>query len=264
MINLMGPKIVIFDLETLPNLKEALKVWPQLSSFPGKTLRAQVSTIICAGFKIYGKRKTECINAWDFKEWKKDVNNDYKVCEAIYNILKDADAVVTHNGKRFDWKFLQTRLLKNGFPPLAKTHHIDTKQIASSNAYFFNNRLGNIGEFLVDEKKLDHEGWELWVRVYNKERSAMNKMERYCKQDVKLLEKIFKKLLPFVNNMPNYNLYYDPSIGFNKNVCPNCQSTRLESKGYRHTKTQTYKRYICRDCGTYSRTDKKDRMPRTL
>lgn len=155
------PVIVLFDLETLPNLQEALKVWPQLSQYPGKTLRATVSTIICAGWKIYGEKKVHCINAWDFKRWNKDVNDDYDVCKAIYDVLSKADAVVTHNGKRFDWKFLQTRLRKHKLSYLTKIPHIDTKELASRNMYAFNNRLGYLGEQFSKENKMEHEGWDL-------------------------------------------------------------------------------------------------------
>jgi len=129
----MKPKIIIFDLETMPNLKEALKVWPQLSQYPGKTLRASITSIICAGWKYHNEKKTHCINAWDFKNWKTNVNDDMEVCKAIREVLEDADAVVTHNGTRFDWKYLQTRLLINGLKPLPKIPHIDTCTIASRN-----------------------------------------------------------------------------------------------------------------------------------
>ncbi len=170
------PKIVIFDLETLPNLPEALKVWPSLSTYPGQTLRATVSTIICGGWKIYGKKQVHCINAWDFSRWEKDVNDDYFVVKALHKVLYDADAVVTHNGKNFDWKFLQTRLMYHGLQPLHKIRHLDTKELAKRNLYSFNNRLGTIGEWLVNDKKRWHEGWGLWVKVYGHDPTAMAKM----------------------------------------------------------------------------------------
>lgn len=255
------PKIIIFDLETLPNLEEALRVWPQLSAFPGRTLKATVSTIICAGWKVYGENKTHCINAWDFSRWKSNVNDDYSVCREIYNVIKEADAVVTHNGKRFDWKFLQTRLLFHGLGPLPKIHHIDTKETSSRYIYSFNNRLGYLGETFVNDKKLDHEGWDLWVNVWHKKKESMDLMTKYCKQDVDLLEKMFVKLKPFITHIPNYNNFLNTT---GKMLCPSCGSTRLHNKGYRYTQTKVYKRYKCRDCKSYSRTDSYDKSPRVI
>lgn len=253
-----APKIVVFDLETLPNLQEALKFWTQLSQWPGKTLRANITSIICAGWKYLDGSKTHCINAWDYPAWKKDVNNDYYVCREIYNIIKNADAVVTHNGIRFDWKFLQTRLVFHGFDPLRDIPHIDTKKIASKNLFVINNRLGTLGKFFVQDNKLENGGWQLWIDTWHRCPKALKKMERYCKQDVKLLEKLYKKLRPFAKNIPNHNLYTD------EQVCTHCGSENIIRNGWHYTKTRIYQRIACKDCGGNSRLDAKNKNPRSI
>lgn len=255
------PRIVLFDLETIPNLPKALEVWPGLSAYPGLTLKATISTIICAGYKIFGQSKTHCINAWDFKNWNKDINDDYEVVKAISDVLQTADAVVTHNGKRFDWKFLQTRIMHHKLPPLPKIKHMDTKQLAKQHLFAFNNRLNTVGELLAEEKKLSHEGWELWVKVCRKDQTAMNKMEKYCKQDVNLLEKVYKRLIPLIGNIPNYNRF---SLAGHKDQCPMCGSTRLMKWGYYYTKTMVYQRLRCKDCHGTSRVDASGKNPRSL
>ncbi len=256
-----GPKITIFDLETLPNMKEAMKVWPQLSNYPGLTLKATITSIICMGWKRYGEKKTHCINAWDYSaRWKKDVNDDYELVKAARDVLKDSDAVITYNGKRFDWKHLQTRILYHGLEPLHNIHHIDAMQVAKRHLYAFNNRLTTIAQLTTDDDKLDHgEGWDLWVKVSERDPKAMKLMEKYCKQDVVVLEKVYNVLRPLINNIPNHNIYTHA-----ERVCPNCGSMRIISNGWRTTKTGRYKRYLCQNCGTSSRTDTKDQMPRTF
>lgn len=254
------PKIILFDLETLPDLPQALKVWPQLSSYPGKTLRATVSSIICAGWKEYGSNKTHCINAWDFKSWNEDVNDDGAVCREMHRILDNADAVVTHNGKRFDWKFIQTRFLKHKLRPLDKPLHIDTKSLASSNLFSFNNRLGYIGEEFVGERKLEHEGWELWVKVHQRDPQAMQTMTDYCIQDVDLLERVYDLLRPFSKAIPNHNLWKDEDD--DSILCPNCGSSHTIKWGTRVAKTAVYQRMLCKSCGNYFRLDAKGKKPR--
>lgn len=252
---------MFWDLETLPDQTELLKVYPKLGDYPGLTLKATITSIICFGYKILGDPNVKCISAWDFPDlWNQNVNDDSALVKAAYEILKDADAVITHNGKRFDWKFMQTRLLKYGLPPLAKIHHVDTCAVSKSNLLMFNNRLSTVGKFLTDEDKLENGGWDLWVRVHQRDPEAMQLMVDYCKQDVALLEKVFKRLRPLVTNLPNHNLF---TIG-KENVCPNCGSTRLHAHGYRTTKVKTYRRYLCIDCKTTSRTDVEDRMPRSI
>lgn len=254
-----APEIIVFDLETMPDLTEALKVWPQLSDYPGKTLRATITSIICFGYKYLGEKQTHCINAWDFPEWKKNKNNDKRLVKAAYDILSKADAIVTQNGKRFDWKYLQTRLLKHGFPPLHHIPHIDTKALASQNLFSFNNRLGYMGEWMVNDKKLDHQGWDLWVDVYNDKNAAKKLMTKYCKQDVALTEKVFNKLRPFATNLPNHNLWSD-----DKRVCPTCGNKSLKSYGWRHTKTKSYQRLRCRKCNSFMRLDARNQNPRSI
>lgn len=93
----------------------------------------------------------------------------------------------------------------------------------------------------------------------------MNLMAKYCKQDVDLLGQAFRKLLPIIPNLPNFNLFRSTKLMIDgSKVCPNCGSQRLKSNGYRYTKTSSYQRLICRDCNTWSRVDIKGNNPRTL
>lgn len=223
-------------------------------------MKATITTIICAGWKELGKKRVHCINAWDFPEWQKDINNDKKVCEAIYEVLKDADAVITHNGIRFDWKHLQTRLMVNGFPPLPKVKHIDTCKVARANLLSFNNRLGYLGEWLVKDSKLENGGWELWVKVSKRIKKAQKLMTRYCKQDVELLEKVFIKLRPFIKNLPNQNIDKSTQKMIDGvEVCPTCSSTDVIKNGWAYTASTKYPRFFCKQCKSYSRGNAQER-----
>lgn len=256
-----APRIVLFDLETLPNMEEAMKVFPQIGAYPGLTLKAQINSIICCGYKVLSDNAiTACINAWDFEPWQRDVNDDSEVVRAVYEVLKDADCVVTHNGRRFDWKFLQTRLLKHGFDPLHKIPHVDTCAVAKANLMTFNNRLGNVSEFLGLDKKMENGGWDLWVRVRRRDPEAMKIMTEYCMKDVDVLEGVFKRLRPLIKEIPNHNLF-NIAVGM-KNACPKCGSTRLKPQGHRYNATTIRKRWKCGDCGAMSSTDATDRLPR--
>jgi DNA polymerase elongation subunit (family B) len=255
------PKIILFDIETLPDLKEVMKVIPQIGAYPGLTLKATLNSVICFGYKVFAEDdKPKCINAWDFKPWAKDVNNDYEIVKAAREILSEADAVVTHNGRRFDWKFLQTRLIYHKLPPLPKIPHIDTCALAKSNLFLFNNRLNTLAKFLTSEEKMENGGWDLWFKVLNRDPKSMRIMTDYCKQDVNVLEKVFKVLRPFCTQIPNYNLFG----GHKKNVCPSCGSSRLRGLGWRYTKTTSYRRFICLDCSSFSRTDISEKLPRSI
>ena len=255
------PKIILYDLETLPILSQVMKVFTGLSAYPGLTLKASINSVICFGYREFGvDDKAKCLKAWDFKAWNKDVNNDYDLLVKAREILSEADAVVTHNGKRFDQKFFNTRLLINGLKPLHKIPHIDTCQLAKQHLYLFNNRLGTLGEFLAGDKKMDTGGWSLWEKVMAKEAKSMRLMADYCKQDVDLLCKVFKKLRPFATNIPNYNLFTDVK----RDVCSHCGSTRVNKHGLAYTKTSVRQRYQCLDCNGTMSSNIKGKFLRSL
>lgn len=253
------PRIILFDLEILPDLASVLKHWCQLEYTKSGTLKASVTSIICAGWKVFGRDEpVNCVSAWDFPEWERDVNDDRLVCAQIANVLRNADCVITHNGKRFDWKYLQTRLLKHKLDPLPKIHHVDTCVEMKRELFIFNNKLQTASEFFSVRKKLDHEGWGLWCKVHARDKKATEQMTAYCKQDVVALEDVFREIRPIVKGLPNHNLFSP----YKEKVCPKCGGTRLHSEGKRYTHTRVYNRYVCKDCRSWFRTDLGDELPR--
>lgn len=251
-----GPKILFFDLETLPNLQEGLKVWNQMSDYPGRSLKADISTIICFGYMWIGEKKASCKSLWDFKAWNKNVNNDLPLIKFAHSVISKADVIVTHNGARFDYPFLNTRIQyhrSRGHKDLTlipKIPHVDTCRILKRNFFLFNNRLNTAGKFLKQGEKLKHSGWDLWVDVHNKDQKAMNKMVKYCKQDVKLLSQVFNEIRSVAKELPNMNLFTD------KPACPRCGSHALQSRGSGVTISKRVQRYQCTDCGHWSQSDK--------
>lgn len=194
---------------------------------------------------MLGEGKVACLNAWDFPQWKRDVNDDRALVTEFRRILMQADGVITHNGKRFDWKFLQSRLLAHGLKPLPEIPHVDTCALARSNVFFLNNRLKTLASELTETEKMSTGGWDLWKQVAERKPSAMKKMVAYCKQDVRALEEVFLALRPFAKQLPNHRLWSGDA-----DSCPRCGSYSLQPNGVRVTQTQKYQRLNCRDCGT--------------
>ena len=112
----------------------------------------------------------------------------------------------------------------------------------------FNNGLNTLAKFMTSEQKLENGGWDLWVKVLQRDKKSMDLMERYCKQDVETLQAVFKKLLPMINKIPSYNTFKT----HDKDVCPNCGSTRQQKNGVRTTMHAVFQRFRCLDCGKSS------------
>lgn len=242
-----GPKIVLWDLETLANLSQVMRVFPRLSDFNGRTLKASINSVICFGYKWLGQKRAKVVSAWDYDNWDRDVNDDYPIVKAAHDILHQCDAMVTHNGKKFDLKFLNTRILYHkkkhkSLKPLIDIKHIDTCQLARHKLFLFSNRLNDVAEFLGCQKKLENGGWDLWVNVLNRHKPSQTLMAKYCKQDVVVLEEVFNKLRG-MSLLPNYHLF-----GSDKNLCNQCGSGELIKWGFYYTKKNRFQRFRCKDC----------------
>jgi DNA polymerase elongation subunit (family B) len=235
------PKILCIDIENAPNLY------------------ANLGAMLCVGYKELDKREVKCVSAWDFPNWKKDIFDDRAICKFISKEFADADGFIYHYGQRHDLPYINSRLTLHGFPPLPKVASIDTWRVARDNLKLRSNRLKSIAEFFGVATK-QHVGWQLWLDVMNKKPSACKKMTEYCKQDVRALEAVYLKLLPFTRCVPNYNLFTTEE----KPICHNCGSLRIGSQGWVATKTMRYRRYRCRDCHSTGRYDNHGRKPRTV
>lgn len=244
------PKIVLFDLETMSDLEQIFKRIPSIGAWPGRTLKGDMMSIVNFGYKYLGEKETHCIANWELAS---DINDDAALVHMAYEILKDADGIVTHNGKQFDIKVLNTRLAKYGLPPVPKMPHADTKVIAKRGLSLYSNSLNEVASFFNLEQKMENGGWNLWVQVHKGNKQAQKLMVEYCKQDVNVLEQVFTALLPYAKSseIPNYNLFTDGI------VCPSCGSGTVEKHGMRANSTRKIQRYRCRSCGaTHSATAK--------
>jgi predicted SprT family Zn-dependent metalloprotease len=85
----------------------------------------------------------------------------------------------------------------------------------------------------------------------NGDDAAWRLMERYNKQDVVLLEKLYYRMMPWIDEHPNAALYM-PNTDILK--CTNCGSEQVHKRGIQATRTHQYQRYRCDDCKTWMRS----------
>ena len=69
-------------------------------------------------------------------------------------------------------------------------------------------------------------------------------------QDVILLEEVYLKLRPWMNNHPNLGVFdVEPEPS-----CPKCGSTDLHWRGYATTQAGKFHRFQCQGCGGWGRS----------
>jgi hypothetical protein len=156
--------------------------------------------------------------------------------------------VVAHNGDSFDIKKINARLMVYSIPPPAPYRTIDTKKVAKSVACFDSNSLENLGTDLEEGEKIKHRGFDMWLGCMAKNQNDWDDMKRYNMQDVVLLEKVYKRLRPWVKNHPNMGVYSDDK------VCPKCGSEDIHHRGYGFNNSGKFQRICCSSCGAWSRS----------
>lgn len=243
---------MFWDLETSHNLVASFTLRPEYINYENII---KERSIICASWKFMGEDEIYSVSVTDdIKAFRKDRHNDKKVLLKLKKAIESADALVAHNGDRFDLKYFNTRLLYHNIDPIDKPLTIDTLKVARRNFNFNSNRLDYIGQYLGCGKKIKTSN-PMWLCIVNssvpvKEALKLTaEMVKYNRQDVLLLEKVFYALRPYITNLPNQNLYHDSPIC----LCPTCGSDNIARAGTRKTKTAVYQRLRCSGCATHFR-----------
>ncbi len=176
-------------------------------------------------------------------------DNDKELVKTIWGLLNRADVVVGHNSDRFDLRKLNSRFIYYGLGPPAPYKTVDTKKASCRVASNTSNKLNDLGKKYQIGKKIEHEGFELWVKCMSGDPQAWQHMIKYNKQDVVLLEKLYDFLLPWIPNHPNVSV-----ISGIANVCPKCGKTGFNKEGIYHNKTTKYQVWRCKNCRAQLRT----------
>ena len=238
-MTLSKPNILQIDIETSPH---TAYVWGLFKETVPIQRLIETGRVMCFAAKWYGTKEVLFSSEWG--------DGHESMIHRAHSLLNEADGVVHYNGNKFDIPTLNKEFVGYGLPPTAPAKHMDLYKVVRSSFRFPSNKLDYVAQHLGLGKKTAHEGFELWVKCMYGDKVAQRKMERYNIQDVRLLEKLYVRLLPWIHNHPNYALY-NPELA--RPVCPNCGSHHLHSRGTYSTKTMNYQRYQCQNCGTWTR-----------
>jgi DNA polymerase elongation subunit (family B) len=155
------PKILVFDIETFPL---EVRVW-RLGDQRVNVDQIIKDSSVCAWAAKWLGSPASKVQYRDTRS-NKDVRNDRNILEPLWELLDEADIVITQNGQSFDSRVLNARFIQYGMKPPKPYRHLDTYKIAKAAAEFTSHKL----EYLTDKlctkyKKLSHKkfpGRSLW------------------------------------------------------------------------------------------------------
>lgn len=247
--NKVNTDILIYDIEVLSSMS------------------ADCGSICCMSYKYLGDKKIHTISIDQYpKTYNTNVFDDSKILPKIREVLDSAAVLVGHNAKvrgnkrwgGFDLKFINTRLILHGLPPITHKSQVDTySDMARPKLLFRSDKLSELGKSLKAPKHLledknDMQFPQDWNKVIIKVPGAMTKMKKRNKADVLLTEFVYNKLKPVYEAHPNVGLLQ----GVDKRLfpCPQCGST---AKVHNHKKEvyattrSIVQRLVCRACNVY-------------
>lgn len=234
-------RIICWDLETAPNLVTAHQLFNERGLPTSSIVREKY--IICGAWKVYGDSAVYSVAVDPRKP-----QDDRKVVHALYKVLSSADAVVAHYGDAFDMRMFNARAIFHGLAPLPPVTQIDTYKIAKSKFKFNSNRLDYLGAYLGLGRKRKTEG-QLWDDCMAGNVKALDEMQRYNKQDVSLLERVFLRLYPYTRMRINLGALTPGATPHER--CGHCGSADMKYMGTQLMRTRFHEFYQCGNCGAW-------------
>lgn len=236
------PRILSLDIECTP-----IKGWVWGPYEQNLIRTIQDWYMLSFAYKWVDEKTTHVKALPDYKGYKKGSCNDRALVTDLAELFNQADIIIAHNGDAFDIKKSNARFLAHGIPVPSHYRTIDTLKVARKHFKMTYNKLDTLGEYLGVGKKLPHAGFDLWEGCMNGDPNSWKTMKAYNKQDVVLLEEVYLKLRPWIDNHPNLLTFSEEeTVG-----CTNCASTDLVSHGFRFAQGTKYRRLQCGECGAW-------------
>ncbi len=235
-----SPRTLIWDIETSPILGYTWGIWQQ------NVINVKDDwQILTVAWKWLGDKKVHCLGQDDMPGYKPGANNDLEIVKVIHKLLDEADIAISHNGKSFDERKAQARMMIHKMSPPSPFKSIDTLQAAKRYGAFTSNKLKYLASDLKVSQKGDPGGFETWLGCMAGDKKAWKKMKKYNLQDIPPLEEIYIQLRPWITNHPNM-----ARIADRPDACPKCGvEGKMQSRGTRVTNVCKYRRFQCTSCG---------------
>ncbi len=242
-----APRILVIDIETAPIELLGWKIWEE--NFSVDQI-GQDWSILSYAAKWVGERKV--IFEQTGGRGAAKVRNDDILMPGLWRLMNEAQIVVAQNGKRFDIRKINYRLIRAGLTPYSPVRVIDTLTESRKLFAATSHKLAYMSEHLTDTPKDKHKrfpGFELWLECLKDNPAAWAEMRKYNIRDILATEKLYLRMRPWIANHPNLGAYNKEAGG----NCPKCGSVKLRHTGHITMQVGVYAEYQCRSCGGWSR-----------
>ena len=232
-----GVKILLLDVETAPLSGAIWSIWQQ-----GISLNQIQNDWFILSYSASWLGSGEVM--YEDLRGIVDKEDDTKLLQSLWNLLDEASIVVAHNGRKFDCKKINARLILNGFSKPSPYRIVDTLELVKKEFAFTSAKLEYLTDKLCSEKKQKHDkypGYTLWAECLKDNLDAWKCMEEYNKADVTSLEELYHVLSSWCA-LPNYDVYLDDVDMSDWEETGYCYTNLAKYQVYRHKVTGQQKR----------------------
>ena len=245
-----GVKILTIDIENSPSLAHVWGLWNNNVSL---SQLMEAGEVISFAAKWAGN--DEVMFHSNFHD------GHAAMIKRAYELVNEADVIVGYNSQGFDMKHLQREFVVAGYAPTTPYKNVDLLHAVKRNFRFVSNKLDYVVQELKLGAKTQHAGHTLWVQCMAGDKDAWDKMREYNIQDVVITEKLYYRILPWIEKHPHMGMYLDAD----KDRCPFCLSTsfteqEVSAKAY----VSTYALFRCDECSGLFKSTGRARVPDRL
>jgi hypothetical protein len=244
-------KRVFWDIETSPNVGFHWGIGNKVRLTHDNIIHE--GQIMCICWKWQDKKN---VNALRWLDDGKLLTDRFMVKE-FEKVIHEADELVAHYGDGFDLKWFNARHLFHNLAPIPASKTADTYKMASRHFRLNCHKLDYIAGLLFGEHKIktDFEWWRQCHPMTQPDRTArrtaLDKMVRYCKKDVVLVEKVWGELAMYDPPGTHAGVFLRGDQ-FYKWTCPRCSSEAVFKSKTRVTAKGTIQHQMkCKECGGY-------------
>ena len=229
------PRVLTWDLETSPAIVYSWALYNQNHS---TNQIIEPSRVLCFAAKWLDEKRTHF--------YSEHHDGHREMVLAAWDMLNDADIVISYNGMGFDAKHMNREFMLAGLGPVSPYQDIDLLRINRKSFKFLSNKLGYVTDAVGLPTKLETGGMDLWRAVLASDEKAWRKFRDYCVRDVQVTEKYYRLLAQsgWVKG-PHAGLWSG-----DMSACPSCGGTSLTPTGMTYTKTAAWVKAAC-DCGAW-------------
>lgn len=218
--------------------------------FPPKYLPMETMVrrprIMCFAAKWYGNDEVIFLD-------ERGRNGVQRMVKTMWELLDSADAVVTFNGDRADFPWMNEEIEYHDLPRPMPYRSIDLYKMNKQRFARPYKSLRYLARELGVAPKLDVSGKDLWELCEQGDPDAWALMREYNEQDVRTTEAAWLSQLSWLNGSAHLGVLIDDG---QSRRCPNCGSVNLtRHKKPARANVRAYEAFRCDDCGTPVRSN---------